>query len=83
MDIGLGRQSRNDDSKGLPDGTVDSSLYELSFSFGLFKTKEVASSEYQSYFDKEENPIYVTKRDHIHEIKQDIGNSFLNSSVTD
>ena len=57
-----------DDLKGLPDGTYDNHLNELSISLGLFKTSEVGSKEYQAYFDKEENPINVVKRDHIHEV---------------
>jgi len=41
IDIGLGRNLRNDDYKGLPDGTTDDSIQELSFSFGIFKTNDV------------------------------------------
>lgn len=43
IEFGIGRSVYNDDNKGLPDGTNDSDLYELSFSFGLFETKDISS----------------------------------------
>ena len=70
IDIGVGRNTLNDDHKGLPDGTSDDQLYEISFSLGLFKTNEINTLEYKKYFDKEENPILVNKRDDFH-LKQE------------
>ena len=57
IEFGLGRNVYNDDQKGLPDGTQDSELYELSFSFGLFPLSEVNSLHYRSHFDVYDSPI--------------------------
>ena len=57
IELGVGRSVYNDDYKGLPDGTNDSDLYELTFSFGLFLTKDIGSPQYKSQFDVYENPI--------------------------
>lgn len=41
IDFGIGRNVNNDDYKGLPDGTLDSSIQELTFSVSLYKTRDI------------------------------------------
>lgn len=49
IDFGIGRNVNNDDFKGLPDGTLDSSIQELTFSVSLYKTKDIMGLN--QYFD--------------------------------
>lgn len=50
-----------DDDKGLPDGTPDDTLLELSFSFGLFDTEDIFKEEYNKYmYAKASPPVIVT-----------------------
>merc|ERR1711935_771841 len=45
IDLGIGRNVKNDDFKGLPEGTPDNAVQELSFSMGLFKTRDVVLAQ--------------------------------------
>lgn len=70
IDLGVGRNLNNDDFKGLPDGTLDNSIQELSFSVGLFKTADImgfgsgpeaakAQKEYELYHLDKSSPVFA------------------------
>lgn len=70
IDLGVGRNLNNDDFKGLPDGTLDNSIQELSFSISLFKAKDImgfgsgaeatkARKEYELYHLDKSSPVFA------------------------
>ena len=59
LSFGIGRHLDIDDDKGLPDGTPDDSLQELTFSFGLFNQEEIFEDRYQNYMSAKAYPPVI------------------------
>jgi len=92
IDLGIGRNVKSDDGKGLPEGTPDNTVQELSFSMGLFKTRDVvpapgqepteASLTYELNHLERSSPILFKQHEN-YVADVEMGQGFLNHGEGD